>query len=93
VLQEAFHDAHTNASEWPAVYCRLRGSCGAGTTMRSPTSLTRSSSHQPGPVSADADNFITNIHVCRRSNSTRVLLRACPAANGVGFWDGDAFIT
>ena len=42
MVQEAYHDAHTNAPQWPAqVPAGPKASCGAGTITRSPTSRTR----------------------------------------------------
>ena len=70
MVQEAYHDAHTNAPQWPAQYCWPEG------FMRrwhyhAVTNQPHSVIVTPTLVqflAGDADNFITNIHIGRSFN-------------------------
>src|SRR5678815_5327087 len=66
MVQEAYHDAHTNAPQWPAQYCWPEGFM-----RRWHYHAVTNQPHQvvvtPTLVqflAGDADNFITNIHIC-----------------------------
>jgi hypothetical protein len=100
MVQEAYHDAHTNAPQWPAQYCWPEG------FMRrwhyhAVTNQPHSVIVTPSLVqflAGDADNFITNIHVGRSFNLTGEVPRLGPEVpqwygDTIGFWDGDALIT
>ena len=100
MVQEAYHDAHTNAPQWPAQVLLARG-------LHAALALPRR--HEPAaPVivtptlvqflAGDADNFITNIHIGRTFNTDGGVPRLgadVPRWYGdtIGFWDGDALIT
>jgi hypothetical protein len=100
MVQEAYHDAHTNAPQWPAQYCWPEG------FMRrwhyhAVTNQPHSVIVTPTLVqflAGDADNFITNIHIGRSfdmSGGGPHLGAEVPKWYGdtIGFWDGDALIT
>jgi hypothetical protein len=100
MVQEAYHDAHTNAPQWPAQYCWPEG------FMRrwhyhAVTNQPHSVIVTPTLVqflAGDADNFITNIHIGRSfdmSGAMPHLGAEVPRWYGdtIGFWDGDALIT
>src|SRR6185503_8730964 len=100
MVQEAYHDAHTNAPQWPAQYCWPEG------FMRrwhyhAVTNQPHSVIVTPTLVqflAGDADNFITNIHVGRAFDTDGTIPHIgaeVPRWYGdtIGFWDGDALIT
>ena len=100
MVQEAYHDAHDNAPQWPAQYCWPEG------FMRrwhyhAVTNQPHSVIVTPTLVqflAGDADNFITNIHIGRTFNMDGAvphLGAEVPKWYGdtIGFWDGDALIT
>jgi hypothetical protein len=100
MVQEAYHDAHTNAPQWPAQYCWPEG------FMRrwhyhAVTNQPHSVIVTPTLVqflAGDADNFITNIHIGRTFKMDGTVPRLGPEApqwygDTIGFWDGDALIT
>ena len=100
MVQEAYHDAHDNAPQWPAQYCWPEG------FMRrwhyhAVTNQPHSVIVTPTLVqflAGDADNFITNIHIARTFNMDGAaphLGAEVPRWYGdtIGFWDGDALIT
>jgi hypothetical protein len=100
MVQEAYHDAHTNAPQWPAQYCWPEGFM-----RRWHYHAVTNQPHQvivtPTLVqflAGDADNFITNIHIGRSFNMTGEVPRLgaeVPQWYGdtIGFWDEDALIT
>jgi len=100
MVQEAYHDAHTNAPQWPAQYCWPEG------FMRrwhyhAVTNQPHSVIVTPTLVqflAGDADNFITNIHIGRTFKMDGPVPRLgieTPQWYGdtIGFWEGDALIT
>jgi hypothetical protein len=100
MVQEAYHDAHDNAPQWPAQYCWPEG------FMRrwhyhAVTNQPHSVMVTPTLVqflAGDADNFITNIHIGRSFKMDGAVPHLGPDApqwygDTIGFWDGDALIT
>jgi len=100
MVQEAYHDARTNAPQWPAQYCWPEG------FMRrwhyhAVTNQPHSVIVTPTLVqflAGDADNFITNIHIGRTFRLDGPVPRLGPDTaqwygDTIGFWDGDALIT
>jgi hypothetical protein len=100
MVQEAYHDAHTNAPQWPAQYCWPEG------FMRrwhyhAVTNQPHSVIVTPSLVqflAGDADNFITNIHIGRTFDMSGSVPRlgadvARWYGETIGFWQGDALIT
>ena len=101
MVQEAYHDAHTNAPQWPAQYCWPEG------FMR--RWHYHAVTNQPHAVivtptlvqflAGDADNFITHVHIGRSFNMTGAVpflgKQQVPQWYGdtIGFWDGPALIT
>ena len=100
MVQEAYHDAHTNAQQWPAQYCWPEGFM-----RRWHYHAVTNQPHQvvvtPTLVqflAGDADNFITNIHIGRSFDADGSLPHLggeVPRWYGdtIGFWDGEALIT
>jgi len=100
MVQEAYHDAHDNAPQWPAQYCWPEG------FMRrwhyhAVTNQPHSVMVTPTLVqflAGDADNFVTNIHIGRSFKMDGAVPHLGPDApqwygDTIGFWDGDALIT
>jgi hypothetical protein len=100
MVQEAYHDAHDNAPQWPAQYCWPEG------FMRrwhyhAVTNQPHSLLVTPTLVqfmAGDADNFVTNIHIGRSFKMDGAVPHLGPDApqwygDTIGFWDGDALIT
>jgi hypothetical protein len=100
MVQEAYHDAHTNSPQWPAQYCWPEG------FMRrwhyhAVTNQPHSVIVTPKLVqflAGDADNFITNIHIGRSFDMSGPVPRLGPEVakwygDTIGFWDGEALIT
>jgi len=100
MVQEMYHDGHTNAAQWPAQYCWPEG------FMRrwhyhAVTNQPHSVVVIPSLVqfiAGDADNFITDVHIGRTFNMDGPVPRLgaeVPRWYGetIGFWDGDALIT
>jgi hypothetical protein len=100
MVQEMYHDGHTNAAQWPAQYCWPEG------FMR--RWHYHAVTNQPHAVvvipslvqviAGDADNFITDVHIGRSFNMEGAVPRLgadVPRWYGetIGFWDGDALIT
>ena len=99
MVQEMYHDGHTNAPQWPAQYCWPEGFMRRwhyhAVTNQPHSLLVTPSLVQI--VAGDADNFITNIHVGRTFNMEGAVPRLgadVPRWYGdtIGFWDGDALI-
>jgi hypothetical protein len=98
MVQQAYHQANTNASQWPGQYCWPEG------FMRR-WHFAGTQEHQilvtPMLVqilSSSSGNFMTNIHIGRAFNlegSVPRLGADVPRWYGetIGFWDGDALIT
>jgi hypothetical protein len=100
MVQEAYHDAHTNAPQWPAQYCWPEGFMRRwhyhGVTNQPHHLIVTPTLVQF--LAGDADNFITNIHIGRSFNLDGPVPRLgadVPQWYGetIGFWDGDALIT
>ena len=100
LVQELYHDAVTNASQWPAQYCWPEGFMRRwhyhGVTNQPHHVLVTPALVQI--MAGDADNFITNIHVGRTFNLSGTVPRMgadVPRWLGetIGFWDGDVLIT
>jgi hypothetical protein len=100
MVQELYHDGHTNAPHWPAQYCWPEG------FMRrwhyhAVTNQPHWITVTPSVVqilAGDADNFITNVHIGREFNMSGAVPRLgadVPRWYGetIGFWDGDVLIT
>jgi hypothetical protein len=100
MVQEAYHDAHTNAQQWPAQYCWPEGFMRrwhyhAVTNQPHSVIVTPSLVHI---VAGDADNFITDVHIGRTFNMEGPVPRlgadvARWYGETIGFWDGDALIS
>ncbi len=100
MVQELYHDAVTNASQWPAQYCWPEGFMRRwhyhGVTNQPHHVLVTPELVQI--MAGDADNFVTNIHIGRSFNLSGAIPRLgadVPRWLGetIGFWDGDALIT
>jgi hypothetical protein len=100
MVQEAYHDAHTNAPQWPAQYCWPEGFMRRwhyhGVTNQPHHLIVTPTLVQF--LAGDADNFITNIHIGRSFNLDGPVPRLgadVPQWYGetIGFWDGDKLIT
>jgi hypothetical protein len=100
MVQELYHDAVTNASQWPAQYCWPEGFMRRwhyhGVTNQPHHVLVTPQIVQI--LAGDADNFVTNIHIGRSfdmSGATPRLGADVPRWLGetIGFWDGDTLIT
>ena len=100
MVQEAYHDAATNAPQWPAQYCWPEGFM-----RRWHYHAVTNQPHQilvtPTLVqfaAGDAGNFMTNVHIGRTFNMDGAVPRlgadvARWYGETIGFWDGDALIT
>jgi hypothetical protein len=100
MVQELYHDAVTNAPQWPAQYCWPEGFMRRwhyhGVTNQPHHVLVTPEIVQI--MAGDADNFVTNVHVGRSfdtSGATPRLGADVPRWLGetIGFWDGDVLIT
>jgi len=100
MVQELYHDAVTNAPQWPAQYCWPEGFMRRwhyhGVTNQPHTVLVTPDIVQI--MAGDADNFVTNVHVGRTfdtSGATPRLGADVPRWYGetIGFWDGDVLVT
>jgi hypothetical protein len=100
MVQELYHDGHTNAPHWPAQYCWPEG------FMRrwhyhAVTNQPHWIMVTPSVVqilAGDADNFITHVHIGREFNPGDAVPRLgedVPRWYGetIGFWDGDVLVT
>jgi hypothetical protein len=100
MVQELYHDAVSNAPQWPAQYCWPEGFMRRwhyhGVTNQPHTVLVTPELVQI--MAGDADNFVTNVHVGRTFDTTGDVPRLgadVPRWYGetIGYWDGDALIT
>ncbi|MBN1240319.1 MAG: hypothetical protein JXB36_17580 [Gammaproteobacteria bacterium] len=100
MVQQAYHQGHTNAPQWPAQYCWPEGFMRRwhyhGVTNQPHTVLVTPQLVQI--MAGDADNFVTNIHVGRRFDTDGAVPRLgadVPRWYGetIGFWDEDVLIT
>jgi hypothetical protein len=100
MVQEMYHDGHTNAQQWPAQFCWPEGFMRRwhyhGVTNQPHQILVTPNLVQF--LAGDADNFITNVHIGRSFNldgSVPRLGADVPRWYGetIGFWDGDVLIT
>ena len=100
MVQEAYHNAQSNAPQWPAQYCWPEG------FMRrwhyhAVTNQPHWIMVTPDLVqflAGDADNLLTNVHVGRSFDMNGAVPRLgadVPRWYGetIGFWDGDVLIT
>jgi hypothetical protein len=98
MVQQFYHEANTDAAQWPAQYCWPEG------FMRRWHSAATNQHHilvTPKLVqilTGVADNFITNIHIGRAFDKDGAVPRLgadVPRWYGetIGFWDGDVLIT
>ncbi len=98
MVQEAYHQGNTNATQWPSQYCWPEG------FMRRWHEFAVWEQHimvTPSMVqilTGVARNFITNIHIGREFNMTGAVPRLgadVPRWYGetIGFWDKDTLIT
>ena len=99
-VQQAYHQAHTNAPQWPAQYCWPEGFMRRwhyhGVTNQPHTILVTPTLVQI--MAGDADNFVTNVHIGREfkmDGPVPYLGEQVPRWYGetIGFWDGDVLIT
>jgi hypothetical protein len=98
LVQQAYHQVTTNASQWPAQYCWPEGFMRRwhGAAINEHQVIVT-----PSLVlimTGVADNFITNIHVGREFNMEGAVPRLGADVlrwygDTIGFWDGDALIT
>ena len=99
-VQQAYHEAVTNAPQWPAAYCWPEG------FMRRWHTVAVNDQPHTVVVTPDfvqimvgvADNFVTSIHVGRSFNMEGAVPRLgadVPRWYGetIGFWDRDTLIT
>jgi hypothetical protein len=100
MVQELYHDGHTNAPQWPAQYCWPEGFMRRwhyhGVTNQPHQILVTPRLVQI--LAGDADNFITNVHMGREFRTDGAVPRLgadVPRWYGetVGFWDGDVLVT
>ena len=100
MVQELYHDGHTNSPQWPAQYCWPEGFMRRwhyhAVTNQPHSIIVTPSLVQI--VAGDADNFITNVHVGRTFNLEGAVPRLGPDVpqwygETIGFWDQDALIT
>jgi hypothetical protein len=100
LVQELYHDAVSNAPQWPAQYCWPEGFMRRwhyhGVTNQPHTVIVTPSLVQI--MAGDADNFVTNVHIGRTFNMTGATPRLgadVPRWYGetIGFWDGDTLVT
>lgn len=100
MVQQLYHEAVTNAPQWPATYCWPEGFMRRWATV--------AVNDQPHTVlvtpklvqllAGAADNFMTNIHIGREFDHSGAIPRLgaeVPRWYGetIGFWDGDVLIT
>jgi hypothetical protein len=100
MVQEAYHHGNTNASQWPAQFCWPEGFMRRwhyhGVTNQPHQIVVTPELVQI--LAGDADNFITNIHIGRRFDTSGAVPRLgadVPRWYGetIGFWDGDVLVT
>jgi hypothetical protein len=100
MVEELYHDAVSNAPQWPAQYCWPEGFMRRwhyhGVTNQPHTVLVTPELVQI--MAGDADNFVTNVHIGRSfdlSGATPRLGADVPRWYGetIGFWDGDVLVT
>ncbi len=98
LVQALFHEGHTNAPQWPGMYCWPEGfmrrfhfaGTGEHQIILTPTLVQI--------LSSSSGNFITHIHVGREFNMSGAVPRLGPDVarwygETIGFWDGDSLIT
>jgi hypothetical protein len=98
-VQEGYHQATTNAPQWPSQYCWPEGFIRRwySAAIQFPQSVIVTP--QLVQIMAGvADNFVTNIHVGRTFNMDGAVPRMGPDVprwygETIGFWDKDALIT
>jgi len=99
-VQQAYHQGHTNAPQWPAQYCWPEGFMRRwhyhGVTNQPHTILVTPSLVQI--MAGDADNFVTHVHIGREFEMDGDVPRLgaeVPRWYGetIGFWDEDVLIT
>jgi len=98
MVQQAYHEGHTNRPHWPSQYCWPEGFM-----RRWHEAATWEWNIMVTPdlvqiLAGVARNFITNIHVGREFNTSGAVPRLgadVPRWYGetIGFWDGDTLIT
>ena len=99
-VQQAYHEAITNAPQWPATYCWPEGFMRRWHTVAvndQPHTILVTPALVQIMVGA-ADNFVTNIHIGRNFNMEGAVPRLgadVPRWYGdtTGFWDEDSLIT
>ncbi len=100
MVQQAYHQGHTNAPQWPAQYCWPEGFMRRwhyhGVTNQPHTVLVTPSLVQI--MAGDAGNVLTNVHIGRAfktDGEVPYLGAQVPRWYGetIGFWDGDVLIT
>ncbi|MGW8368136.1 MAG: hypothetical protein ACWGPN_05585 [Gammaproteobacteria bacterium] len=100
MVQQLYHEAVTNAPQWPATYCWPEGFMRRWHTVAvndQPHTVLVTPELVQIMVGA-ADNFVTNIHVGRSFSLDRDIPRLdveVPRWYGetIGFWDGDVLVT
>jgi hypothetical protein len=100
MVEELYHDGHTNAQQWPAQYCWPEGFMRRwhyhGVTNQPHSIIVTPKLVQI--LAGDADNFITHVNIGRTfvmAGSVPHLGAETPKWYGetVGFWDRDTLIT
>ena len=100
MVQQAYHQGHTNAPQWPAQYCWPEGFMRRwhyhGVTNQPHTIIVTPSLVQI--MAGDAANVLTNVHIGRTfemDGEVPYLGAQVPRWYGetIGFWDGDVLIT
>ncbi len=100
MVQELYHEGHTNAPQWPAMYCWPEGFMRRWHLV-AVTGHPHSVLVTPELVQirvGSADNFITEVHVGRAFDTSGEVPRLGAAVNRwygetIGFWDGDTLVT
>ncbi|HTQ99941.1 MAG TPA: hypothetical protein VMH83_08120 [Candidatus Acidoferrum sp.] len=99
LVQDAYHQANTNAPQWPSQYCWPEGFMRRwyAWAIQFPQSVIVTPSLVQF-MSGVADNFVTNIHIGREFRMDGPVPRLganVPRWYGetIGFWDHDALIT
>ena len=99
MVQDAYHQANTNAPQWPSQYCWPEGFIRRwyAAAIQFPLSVMVTPT-MVQVMAGVADNFVTNIHVGRKFKMEGAVPRLgqdVPRWFGetIGFWDGDVLIT
>jgi hypothetical protein len=98
LVQEAYHQGHTNAGQWPSQYCWPEGFMRRWHQAATWEHYVMVTPDVVQIMAGVARNFITNIHIGREFNMEGAVPRLgadVPRWYGetIGFWDGEVLIT